>query len=116
MATRLDTLLADRAAARARTARQAAAGALARLANAGVEAGVVGSLDRGRVLGHSDVDILILDTAGLDDGAIIGLIEPEMRGLPFDVIRLDRVRAPERSWLREECVHAPDLCPAPAAA
>jgi len=109
MATRLDTLLAERAAVRERTARHAALGALARLAAAGVEAGIVGSLARGQFLGHSDIDILILDAAGLDDGAIIGLIEPEMRGLPFDVVFLERVREPERSWLLEELVRAPDF-------
>jgi predicted nucleotidyltransferase len=116
MATRLDTLLADRAAARERTARQPAAGALAQLTGAGVEAGLVGSLARGRFLGHSDVDFLVLDAAGLDDGAIIGLIEPEMRGLPFDVIVLDRVREPERSRLLEELVRASDVRPAAATA
>jgi predicted nucleotidyltransferase len=109
MATRLDTLLAERAAVRERTARQAARGALDRLAAAGVGAGIVGSLARGRFLGHSDVDILILDAAGLDDGTIIGLVEPEMRSLPFDIIFLDRIREPERSWLVEELVRAPDL-------
>jgi predicted nucleotidyltransferase len=50
-----------------------------RLAGAGAEAAVIGSLARGRFRAHSDVAFLVLDPGPLTDGEIIGIVETAAR-------------------------------------
>lgn len=90
-----ETLYARRSAERQETAAARARAALRALAAQGVEAGVVGSLARGEMRPHSDVDFLILDEGGLDWNEIARTVERCMGDLPVDVVLL--------RWVRPEC-------------
>lgn len=102
MLSRIEALQARRAAERRAQALPRAVAALDALAALGVDAGVIGSLARDRMLDHSDVDFLVLDEAGVDGDAITALVERHMRPLPVDVVPLRRVRPDERGlWLKD---------------
>ncbi|MGJ3262178.1 MAG: nucleotidyltransferase domain-containing protein [Salinarimonas sp.] len=87
--SRLDRILAARAAARERTARARVPALVDPLADAPGEVGVIGSLVRGRFGPHSDVDLLVrgpVDTplrVRIEQAAATALRDP---GLPYDLI------------------------------
>ena len=81
---------------------------LAALERHGVEAAVVGSLARGTMLQHSDIDFVILDAGRHSLEEIAGILEPVLGGFPFDLIPMAQVRPEMR--------RAPDLRPHPAPA
>ena len=96
----LSRILRGRAAERLRTAAPRASSALARLAQAGVKARLIGSLAKGTFRPSSDVDILVEDRGPLVESAIEALVRAEMKGFPFDLVYEDRVPAALRSNLR----------------
>jgi predicted nucleotidyltransferase len=100
--SRIEALQARRAAERRAQALPHAVAALDALAALGVDAGVIGSLARDRMLDHSDVDFLVLDEAGVDSDAITALVERQMRPLPVDVVTMRRVSPVDRHiWLKD---------------
>lgn len=102
MPSRIEALQARRAAERRAQALPRAVAALDALAALGVDAGVIGSLARDRMLDHSDVDFLVLDEAGVDSDAITALVERQMRPLPVDVVTMRRVSPVDRHiWLKD---------------
>ena len=106
---RIDRLFRDRAEARRREAARLALCALDVLELAGVRAVVVGSLARGRFLGHSDVDLFIDERNGLAPETVVGIVERVMGDFPFDVIFGDRVSAADRPFILERSLRAADL-------
>lgn len=114
--TRIGRLLRERAETRRREAARRALAALDALEGAGVPAVVVGSLARGRFLGHSDVDLFVEDRHGLAPEAIIAIIERAMGDFPFDVLFADRVSDTDRPFILERTLCATDLRPPHASA
>lgn len=82
----LDAIFARRAEARRVAAERVAGDVLGALSALGVRAVLTGSVAEGRVRGHSDVDILILDNGGLDDVPVLLAAERAARGFPVDVV------------------------------
>lgn len=107
--TRLDRLFRERAEARRREAARLALAALEALERAGVRAVVVGSLARGRFLGHSDVDLFVEDRGALAPEAVVAIVERAMGDFPFDVIFGDRVPDADRPFILERTLDAADL-------
>jgi predicted nucleotidyltransferase len=94
---------------RERVARTAAAAALRRLRERGVQAGVFGSLAAGRFGLHSDIDILVLDCPPALRYRIETDVEACMQGLRFDLAYVDEMREPWRSRALAGLRHEPDL-------
>lgn len=107
--TRLDRLFRERAEARRREAARLALEALDALERAGVRAVVVGSLARGRFLGHSDVDLFVEERGGLSPESVIAIVERTMGDFPFDVLFGDRVPDADRPFILERTLRAADL-------
>jgi predicted nucleotidyltransferase len=99
--------LSRRAGARARAAWARAATVLARLAELGVEAKVVGSLARGDFAAHSDVDFLVVSCPRSLKYRIEAEVEDLMGGLPFQCLYLDEARPAYRDELLAEARDAP---------
>jgi predicted nucleotidyltransferase len=114
--SRIEALLARRGRERAAAARPLAVAGLMALECHGVEAGVVGSLARGTMLQHSDIDFLILDPGTHSITDIIGILEPVLGNFPFDVIPLQGVQPEMRNILLSELRRASDLHPDPVEA
>jgi transcriptional regulator with XRE-family HTH domain len=100
--SRLGHLLHARGEARRQLAVRMAATALRRLKNAGVTAGIVGSLARGAFRPDSDVDFLIEQRGGLSESRITDLVASAMQGFPFDVVFAERVDPSLLRFLRAE--------------
>jgi predicted nucleotidyltransferase len=116
MASKLEEILAHRAAERRAEALPRAIAALEALRERGVDAGVIGSLARDRVREHSDVDFMVLDQGGVHWNDIVAIIERHTRPLPIDVVFLDSVRPDDRSWFLNDLKRERDLrsLPTPA--
>jgi transcriptional regulator with XRE-family HTH domain len=100
--SRLGHLLHARGEARRQLATRLAAATLRRLKQAGVTAGIVGSLARGTFRAASDVDFLIEQRGGLSESRITDLVASAMQGFPFDVVFAERVDAALLRFLRAE--------------
>jgi len=107
--TRIDRLLRQRADARRREAQRLALAALEALERIGVGAVVVGSLARGRFLGHSDVDLYVVDRHTVAPETVIATVERVMGDFPFDVVFGDRVSDADRPFILERTLRAADL-------
>lgn len=116
MVSRIEALFARRTRERSALARRLALAGLEALTRRGVRAGVVGSLARGTMLQHSDIDFLILDAGGKPITEIVGILEPVLGGFPFDVIPIEQVRPEMKPVLLAELRHASDLRAHPAEA
>lgn len=81
----------ERALRRLEVAWPRAQAALQRLAERGVRARMIGSLEHGGWRDTSDVDFLIEDRAGLDERSIEGIVRAEMADFPFDLIYAERL-------------------------
>jgi predicted nucleotidyltransferase len=107
--TRLQALYARRAAERRAEAVPRATAALEALAVRGVDAGVIGSLVRDRMRDYSDIDFLILDTAGLSWNEIVKTVEDKVRRLPIDVIFWKNIPDDERPFFLKDLKRADQL-------
>ena len=107
--TRIDRLLRERAEVRRREAARLALSALEALERSGIEAVVVGSLARGRFLGHSDVDLFVENRYGVAPEAVVAIVERAMGDFPFDVLFGDRVPEDDRPFILERTLRAADL-------
>lgn len=111
--SRLGHLLRSRGEARRQLAAGLAFSALRRLKEAGVTAGVVGSLARGTFRPDSDVDFLVEQRGGLSESRVTDLIASSMKDFPFDVVFAERADPAMLRFLRAEARHgAPVIRPA----
>jgi predicted nucleotidyltransferase len=102
-------LQARRAAERRTQALPRAVAALDALAALGVDAGVIGSLARDRMLDHSDIDFAILDRGPLSFNDVLRAIDRTVQPLPFDAVFLDRVDPETRASFTRELRRAANL-------
>jgi len=116
MVSRIEALFRRRGRERAARATPLALADLDALEREGVAAAVVGSLARGTMLQHSDIDLLILDAGPHSLEEIAGILEPVLEGFPFDLIPLAQVEPEMRPLLLREMRRASDLRPHPAPA
>ncbi len=107
--TQLERLLAERTRARRQAALDRARAAIDDLARLGVSARLCGSLATGRFRLHSDVDILVTECPERLRYAIEGVVEDQLRDLPFDVVYLDEVAPDRAARLLAEARDARDL-------
>lgn len=105
----IDRLFRERAEARRRVAARLALDALDALEAVGVRSVVVGSLARGRFLGHSDVDLFVEDRNGLTPEAVVGIVERAMGDFPFDVIFGDWTPADDRPFILDKTLTIEEL-------
>lgn len=90
--SRIERLMASRVAERRVEATGRAEAACSRLRALGVDVVVTGSLADGSFAVHSDVDLLVLDEAGISAGRILREVEDAMDGFPFDLVWLAHLR------------------------
>lgn len=88
----LKAVFARRNAEHRARAEQVAADVLAALAAEGVKAVLTGSVARGTATRFADVDILILDSGPLSDGAAMRLVERSAKGFPVDTLWAKHLR------------------------
>ena len=103
------TLQRRRAEARRSALTQAARKAVAALARRGVEARVIGSLARGTVRPHSDLDLLVTRLPAALRYRIETEVERAAAGLPFDVVYLDEIAPARVQAVLEEARDAREL-------
>ena len=82
----LSRVFRDRALKRLQIAQPRAESCIARLAERGVKARIIGSLALGKFRQTSDVDILVEDPGALKESQIERIVRTAMRDFPFDVI------------------------------
>jgi transcriptional regulator with XRE-family HTH domain len=105
--SRLERLLAGRAAQRRRKALALAARTLGALRAAGVSASIVGSLAKGRYRAGSDADFLVEDRGPLSESRIVTIAERTMAGFPFAIIFAGRADAALLEMMRKEARGGP---------
>jgi len=81
----------------------------AELGRRGVEVVVTGSLARGRFDLNSDVDFVVLKCPRNLKYAIEGIVEDELRGIPFDVVYREEIPSSRLERFMEGAVSASDL-------
>jgi predicted nucleotidyltransferase len=83
--------------------------AVARLADIGVSAKVIGSLSTGRFQTHSDIDLLVTDCPRNLKYRIEGIVEDCLPGFEFDVVYLDEIPPHRLHRFMENVTDARDL-------
>lgn len=109
MVSKIELLFNDRAHHQGKEALQRALITLQDLREAGVEAGIVGSLARGIFKVHSDVDFFILQHPCSTIDEVITIIERAMGDFPFDVVFQESIGKADLTELLEELTYASDL-------
>jgi predicted nucleotidyltransferase len=88
---------------------EAARRAAAELASREVKVVVTGCLARGAFGRGSDVDFVVLECPRHLKYAIEGIVEDELRGIPFNVVYKEEIPPAKLRRFMDGAVHAPDL-------